>query len=133
MEAVACELKYSGVALAALLAATAATLGLAVVLPLAVPLRAAVVAYVLAQAARACRELLAPRALRLHLEGDIHVLHGRDRWLEGRVRPGSFVLPWLTVVRWRPHGRRFDRSLVLLPGMADGEDLRKIRVILRCG
>ena len=132
METVACELKYSGAGIAFLLAAVAASLGLVLALPLSGFLRTALMTYVMAQAARACRRLLAARALRLRLGGDIQVQDDRGRWTEGRVRDGSFVLPWLTIVRWRPAGARFDRTLALLPGMARAEDLRNIRVILRC-
>ena len=132
MEAVTCELKYSGAALAGLLAAAAATEGLLLALPLSGGLRAAGMAYVFLQAARACRGLLALRALRLDGERRIEV-HWEGRWRSGAVRDGSFVLPWLTVVRWRPEGAWCDRSLLLVPGMAPRDELRKIRVILRWG
>ena len=52
-------------------------------------------------------------------------------WRQGTVRDGCVVLRWLVAIRWRPAGGRFDRALLLLPGMAGEEDLRKIRVILR--
>jgi hypothetical protein len=52
-------------------------------------------------------------------------------WLPGEVRPGSFVMPWLTIVRWRPDGALRDRTLLLTPGMAPAAQMRKIRVILR--
>jgi len=59
-------------------------------------------------------------------------LQARDgEWLRGELRDGSFVAPWLTIVRWRPEGGRMDRTVLLLPGMADAGTLRKIRVILR--
>lgn len=130
MEAVTCELQYSGAALAALLVATAATEGLLLALPLSGGLRAAGMAYVFLQAARACRGLLALRALRLDDERRIEV-HWAGRWRAGAVRDGSFVLSWLTVVRWRPEGAWFDRTVLLLPAMASAETLRKIRVLLR--
>ena len=52
-------------------------------------------------------------------------------WRTGQVRDGSFVMPWLTIIRWRPEGKRLDRTLLLLPDMANAQDLRKIRVFLR--
>ena len=133
METVACELKYSGVAFAFLLAAAGGTLAIVLVLPLGPAIRAAVLLYLFAQSARACRALVTPRALRLFRSREMHVLEADGTWREGVVRDGSFVLPWLTVVRWRPRGARFDRGLVLLRGMALEEELRKIRVILRFG
>jgi hypothetical protein len=50
---------------------------------------------------------------------------------EGRIVDGSFVAPWLTIVRWRPHGSRFTRSLVVMPDAIDAESFRALRVILR--
>lgn len=131
METVACELKYSGVAFAFLLAATAWTVGLVLATPWPPWLRAAILAYVASQAARACRVLLAPTAIRLRHSRDIQLRSADGAWEEGTVRDGSFVLPWLTIIRWRPAGARLDRTLLLLPGMAPAEELRKIRVILR--
>jgi toxin CptA len=130
IEAVACELKYSGVGVAVLLGAAAATFALVVAMPMAPLLRASLVLYVFAAAARACRELVAPRSLRLGRTGEVHVRDAAG-WRDGELREGSFVMPWLVVLRWRPSGRRFDRTLVLLPGMAPPDDLRKIRVFLR--
>jgi hypothetical protein len=132
IEAVACELQYSGVGVGALLAATAATLALVLALPVSALLRASLLLYVFASSARACRAILAPRGLRLRRSGEIQVREG-DRWTEGTVRDGSFVMPWLTIVRWRPEGARRDRALLLLPGMAPPDELRKIRIFLRWG
>ena len=50
---------------------------------------------------------------------------------QGTVRDGSFVAPWLTIVRWRRTGTRFDRTLLLLPDMLGKEDFRQLRVILK--
>ena len=132
MEAVECNLKYSGAGMAFLLVAAACGVALAVSLPVSWPLRAALLFYVAATAARACAEMVRPRALRLRLERQLDVLDSRG-WVAGEVRDGSFVMPWLTIVRWRPAGARLDRTLLLLPGMAPAHDLRKIRVILRWG
>ena len=131
MEAVECELKYSGVGLVALLAAAVATEGLTLVLPLAPWVRAWFMVYVFLQAARAARQLLATRGLRIDEGRAVEVLDHAGRWRQGTVRDGCFVLPWLTVVRWRPHGARIDRTVLLLPAMAPADTLRKIRVILR--
>jgi hypothetical protein len=131
MEAVECELKYSGVGVSALLVAAIATEGLLLATPLLPAVRAGAMAYVFLQAARAARSLLAIRALRLDERRAIEVVDQALRTRRGLVRDGSFVLPWLTVVRWRPEGAWVDRAILLVPGMASAEQLRKIRVMLR--
>ena len=72
----------------------------------------------------------AVRALRIRGHG-IEVEDGLGRWRSGTVRAGSFVAPWLTIVRWRPEGAWIDRTVPVLPGMASPEELRRLRVILR--
>lgn len=79
--------------------------------------------------------LRGPRGAR-HLRidsGTVQIEDGTGRMRTGTLRPGSFVAPWLTIVRWRPEGARFDRSLPLVPGMAEAEALRRLRVVLRLG
>jgi len=71
---------------------------------------------------------------RLRVEsGRVEVEDGEGRVRTGELRPGSFVAPWLTIVRWRPEGARFDRALPLVPGMAEARALRRLRVVLRLG
>ena len=72
----------------------------------------------------------AVHALRIRGES-IEVVDARGRLRAGSVRPGSFVAPWLTIVRWRPHGAWWDRSIPILPGMAGEEALRRLRVVLK--
>jgi hypothetical protein len=133
MDTVACELKYSGVAMAFLLGAFAATAAWVLFLPLAPALRATALGYVVLQAARGCTNALAWRALRLARTKELHLLGTDGKWRQGTVSDGCVVLGWLVAIRWRPAGGRFDRALLLLPGMADAEAMRKIRVILRMG
>ena len=71
------------------------------------------------------------RAVRVHRTGEIEVGNAAGAWRTGVVRAGSFVAPWLTIVRWRAHGARFDRSIVILPDMLAAEDFRRVRVWLR--
>ena len=130
MESVTCEIKYSGAAIGALLAAVVGTEALLIAIPLAGGVRAACMAYVFLQAARACDALLATTALRLDLDRRVEIRF-RGQWRPGVVRDGSFVLPWLTILRWRPEGGRFDLAVMLVPAMASDESLRKIRVLLR--
>lgn len=133
MEAVASEFKYSGAGLAFLLAAAVATIALLLVLPMGWGLRAACLFYVVAVAAHACRELTRFTALRLRIGRRLALRRDDGEWVEGEVLDDSFVVWWLVVVRWRAAGERRSRSLVLLPGMAPPDTLRKIRVIVRWG
>ena len=71
------------------------------------------------------------RALRIDGGRAVEVDDGEGRTVAGEVRSGSFVAPWLTIVRWRPEGARFSRSIVLLPDMVDAEGFRGLRVALR--
>ena len=71
------------------------------------------------------------RALRLSRAGEIEVQDSTHEWRAGMLRAGSFVAPWLTIIRWRAHGRRFDHTVVLLPDMLPAEDFRRLRVWLR--
>ncbi|MDQ3025143.1 MAG: hypothetical protein M3R58_01360 [Pseudomonadota bacterium] len=49
----------------------------------------------------------------------------------GELRDGSFVAPWLTIVRWRPARARFDRTLLIVADMLPAADFRHLRVILK--
>ena len=132
-----CRFQYSGAALALPAGLAAATLAVIAASPGPVALRVAGGAAVACLALAAGRRLtprwggVAPRALAVRASGEVAVQGREGEWARGELRDGSFVAPWLTIVRWRPEGRRFDRTLLLLPGMADAASLRKIRVILR--
>jgi len=98
-------------------------------------LAAAWVACAAIDAVRSRALLRGPRAVRAFVirGASIEVQDGSGRWREGSVRPGSFVAPWLTIVRWRPRGARIDRTIPLLAGMVGAEDFRRLRVVLRWG
>ena len=106
--------------------ATSASLVLLLVTPL--PLQAAL----LAATALAClaldalRRAAPPARMVLDRDGAIAV-----DGIAGAVSAGSFVAPWLAIVRWRPAGARFDRSLLLAPDMLAEADFRTLRVLLR--
>jgi len=51
--------------------------------------------------------------------------------IAGRLRDGSFVAPRLTIVRWRPDGQRFSRTILVAPDAADREAQRRLRILLR--
>jgi hypothetical protein len=131
MEAVCCELKYSRAGTALVVAAACATAAMVAALPVAAGWRLAALAWIAGHAWRAARALRAARLLLLGRDGAIRVGTRDGRTLRGLVRPGGFVAPWMVVVRWRPEGRRIDRTLLLLPGMVDARAMRNIRVILR--
>ena len=133
MEAVCCELKYSRAGGALVLAAACATAAMVAALPVGIGWRLAALVWIAAHAWRAVRALRAVRRLGLGRDGAIQVETRDGRILRGLVRPGGCVAPWMVVVRWRPEGRRIDRTLLLLPGMADARAMRNIRVILRWG
>ncbi|HET7730561.1 MAG TPA: protein YgfX [Usitatibacter sp.] len=130
MHEVYCEFKYSGAAFALLAVAVGASLGLVVFVPFPDAVRALAFAWVVAMAWHAHRGLAGVQALRLDCNRGIAV---RDRfgWRSGELCDGSFVAPWLTVIRWRPDGAHLDRTLVILPDMIQDTAMRRIRVILR--
>jgi Flp pilus assembly protein TadB len=53
--------------------------------------------------------------------------------IAGNLRAGSFVAPWLAIVRWRPAGSRLDRTLLVAPDMLGEGAFRELRVILKTG
>lgn len=131
MEEVCCDFKYSGVGRALLAAAVAASLALVALAPFPDGSRFPAAAWVGALALHAWRRLLRPAGLRLDCARAIAVRGRLGEWRSGAVRDGSFVAPWLVIVRWRPEGARRDHTLVILPDMLAPEALRKIRVLLK--
>jgi hypothetical protein len=125
-----CEFQYSGAAFAFLAVAVGATLALVIFVPFPDGIRSFAFAWVTGMAWHTQGRISAVRALRLDCTGGVAV---RDRvgWRAGRLRDGSFVAPWLTIIRWRPDGARLDRTLVILPDMIQIAAMRRIRVILR--
>lgn len=51
----------------------------------------------------------------------------------GHLASGSFVAPWLVVVRWRPQGARFPRTVLVPPDAVAPDAFRRLRVLLRWG
>jgi hypothetical protein len=131
MESVYCEIKYSGAAEAFLVAAVGGTLAIVVFVPFPDAARVLLFAAVVGLASHARAKLRAIQAIRLDIDRRLELLQSDGRWRGAVVREGSFVAPWLTIIRWRPDGGWYDRSLVLLPGMVGAESLRAVRVILR--
>ena len=100
---------------------------------------------VLAATWAACAALVAIHSTALHrgrhgacrlivtMAGEIYLLDELDQWRTGIVRQGSFVAPWLTIIRWRAPTHRFDRTVLILPDMVAEEGFRRLRVLLRWG
>ena len=128
-----CGLEYTARARALPPALALATWALAFATPMPVAARVAVIAWAAAQACLALRGMERQRAFVLDEEGNFGVCDRAGGWRLGGTRAGSVVLPWVTIVRWRPEGARLDRALLLLPGTADPNALRRARVLLRWG
>lgn len=105
-----------------------ATAALLAAVPLPLELRAGGLAWIGACALRALGRLAPGKRLCIDRDGAIAV--GGE---VGSIRAGSFVAPWLTVVRWRPGNAWLDRTVLVAPGMLPGEELRRVRVLLRFG
>ena len=137
VETVRIELQYSRVGLAVLAAMAFATAALLVAVPLAGAMRVALLAGTAVLALEALdrvvlvRGLRAVRMLSVQRDGAIEVESPSGVLRSGRLRPGSFVAPWLVVVRWRPRDARWDGTVLLLPDMVAAEDFRRLRVLLR--
>lgn len=131
MEEVYCDFKYSGASRIFIGCAAAATLALLALAPFPGEARWPAFACVVALALHAGGGLRQPTGLRLDCARAIAVRGADGEWRPGAVCDGSFVAPWLVVVRWKPEGARHARALPILPDMLPGEAMRKIRVILK--
>ena len=97
-------------------------------LPVELELRAVGLAWIALTSLRALRRVRPGVRLRLECGGALEA-----GALAGHVRPGSFVAPWLAIVRWRPDGAWWDRTLLVAPDMLGAEDFRRLRVLLKFG
>jgi toxin CptA len=71
------------------------------------------------------------RALAVDLASRLEVEHADGSRAQGRVLDGSFVAPWLVIVRWRPVGARLSRTILLAPDAVDAHEFRRLRILLR--
>jgi hypothetical protein len=94
-------------------------------------LKAALGVGVVAMALQAWRRIRAMRSLRLDGSRGLCLVFQDGAEATGRVQDGCFVAPWLAIVRWRPEGAWFDRTVVILPGMTGRDEFRRLRVLLR--
>jgi toxin CptA len=121
-------LRRSRLAEAFVATGAAATLALTWASPLAWELQVPAIGWVGAAALHALRRLRAVARLRVERSGEVRV-----DGVSGELRDGSFVAPWLTVVRWRPRGAWLDRTLPLVPDMLGADDFRRLRILLKFG
>ncbi len=118
------------------LVATAA-LAASLAAPLPAPEQAAAVTALLCVAVRAARRhawQVGPGVISrfvVDLSGRIEVESANGTRFTGGLREGSFVAPWLTIVRWRPDGSRFSRTILVAPDAVDPDAFRRLRVLLR--
>lgn len=124
--AIEVSLRPTRIVPACIAAATLATLALLAATPLRVD---AAILLATAVACLACPALRAARTARqLGIERGGAV---RVDGVAGELRDGSFVAPWLTLVRWRRAGARCDRTVLVVPDMLPPDDFRALRVLLR--
>ena len=67
----------------------------------------------------------------MDLPGKVEVEFPDGRLVAGRLADGSFVAPWLTIVRWVPEGARFSRAIVVVPDAVEAQAFRRLRILLR--
>jgi toxin CptA len=80
----------------------------------------------------ACREGPdAVRCLVVDLAGSVEIEHADGSRNRGKLLNGSFVAPWLVIVRWLPEGGRFSRTVVIAPDSVGADAYRRLRVLLR--
>jgi hypothetical protein len=71
------------------------------------------------------------RRVTVDLAGRVVAEHADGRLATGRLAEGSFVAPWLTVVRWVPEGARFSRAITIVPDAVEAGAFRRLRILLR--
>lgn len=135
--AVRVALVPSRIGAAAIAAMASATLALIAFTPGSLALRILAATWIACAALHALHGVALLRGTRgvhlLHVarDGDVEVRDGAGAWRAGLVQAGSFVAPWLTVIRWRSPSDRFDHTIVVVPDMLAAEDFRRLRVYLR--
>ena len=133
------ELGRSRLATAFVFVSHIATASLLAFAPADAMLRAAAVVVIGAHALRALRTWALQSAARavvgVELSGDRRavLIERCGRRCEGQVRAESYVGERLTTLVVRPDGARVSRAVAILPDMLPEEDLRRLRVLLRCG
>jgi toxin CptA len=73
----------------------------------------------------------AVRRITVDLAGGVVAEYADGRIATGALAEGSFVAPWLTVVRWVPEGARFSRAITIVPDAVEAGAFRRLRILLR--
>ena len=115
----------------------AATISLIVAMPSPPELQVALIAAVVAWAGWAFRidalhrGRFAVTELRLAPDLILVACMGDGRLVAGHVRAATYVGAWVTTIVWRPDGRRWSWTILILPDMIPAEHFRRLRVMLR--
>jgi hypothetical protein len=115
----------------------AATIALAIALPLDALTQVGIVAGLVAWAAYAFhvdalhRGRFAVTELRLAADLILVACMGDGRLVAGYVRASTYVGSALSTIVWRPDGHRWSRTILILPDMLPTDDFRRLRVMLR--
>jgi hypothetical protein len=107
---------------------TGATVALVAAMPLPIAASILLATFASCLGLHALGRALVPRRLWLDHSGAVSV-----DGVAGALRPGSFVAPWLAIVRWRPARAWIDRTLPVLPDMLPAGAFRELRVLLKWG
>jgi hypothetical protein len=119
-----------------------ASLGTAVLvawLPVAAPVRSAMVMGIGVYAILALRMWATRSASRaivgidLDFDRTISITERSGDRIKGVLQADSYVTAWVTTVVVRPEGKRLLRSTAILPDMLPVEDFRRLRLLLRLG
>lgn len=114
-----------------------ATVALILAMPLPTVLQMALIAAVVAWAGWSFRidalhrGRFAVSELRLAPDLILVACMGDGRLVAGHVRSATYVGAWVTTIVWRPDGRRWSWTVLVLPDMMPAEDFRRLRVMLR--
>lgn len=73
-----------------------------------------------------------PIRLRCHADGRLEIWQ-TGIWRQAEAIHPAMLLPWLTVLRYRPHGQRHMSTQVITPDSLPEDDFRRLRVWLRWG
>lgn len=122
-----------------MIAATLATAVLVAWLPGSALLRAALVIGLGAYAILTMRHCAARSAahaivaIELDAEHAVRLIERGGAPINGRVQADSYVGAWVTTLVVLADGKRFARTLAILPDMLPAEDFRRLRLHLRHG
>jgi len=130
------EVRPSRVLIAAIALGYGLTAALVSSVPLPRSIALALVASIVVAAASAIERIVGPAApagLAVGLDRRIAVTARNGRTRRGAILADSYVAAHVTTIVWRPDGGRCTRTLLIACDMLPGDDLRRLRVVLRYG